>query len=189
MKPRRQRGDRDRAVAGGLVQAHGEAAPCGADEVDLHDHGRGPRESLVDAEQHVGDDDPAPRRRPHQQQRHRQADQPSRHEHRLAAHPIGKRPGEEVGDGFDRAEGDDEGERGGERGEPEDVVSRASGRTVRSWPIIPPTRALIATSSANCGRFARSPSRMGLPGAARCRSWPADERAPADRSPVSRDRR
>jgi hypothetical protein len=34
-----------------------------------------------------------------------------------------------------------------------------SGRTVRSWPSIPPTRALIATSSTNWGRFARNPRR------------------------------
>ena len=43
-------GDRDRAVARGLVQTHGEPAPCGADEVDLHDDGGGPGEPLVDAE-------------------------------------------------------------------------------------------------------------------------------------------
>ena len=130
-EPGRQRGDGDRAVAGGLVQAHRETAPGGADEVDLHDHRRRPGESLVDAEQHVGEDDPAPRRCPHQQQRHRQADQPARDQDRLAADPIGERPGEEVGGRLDRAEGDDERERGGERGEPEDVLRRAAaGRCV-----------------------------------------------------------
>ena len=36
-------GDGDRAVAGGFVEAHGEAAARGADEVDLHDHGRSTR--------------------------------------------------------------------------------------------------------------------------------------------------
>ena len=56
----RERGERDRAVAGGFVEAHREAAPGGADEVDLHDDRGRPGQSLVDAEQHVGEDDPAP---------------------------------------------------------------------------------------------------------------------------------
>jgi hypothetical protein len=37
----------------------------------------------------------------------------------------------------------------------------SNGRTVRSWPIMPPTSALTATSNTNCGRFSRSPNRMG----------------------------
>ena len=40
--------------------------------------------------------------------------------------------------------------------------SARSGRTVRSWPIIPPTRAFTPTSSRNWARFSRSPSRMGF---------------------------
>ena len=36
--------------------------------------------------------------------------------------------------------------------------SASSGRTVRSWPIMPPTRALTPTSSENWARFSRSPS-------------------------------
>ena len=44
----------------------------------------------------------------------------------------------------------------------------SSGRTVRSWPIIPPTSALTPTSSENWARFSRSPravisSRPSLP--------------------------
>ena len=40
--------------------------------------------------------------------------------------------------------------------------SASSGSTVRSWPIIPPTSALTPTSSENCARFSRRPSRIGL---------------------------
>ena len=39
--------------------------------------------------------------------------------------------------------------------------SARRGRTVRSWPIIPPTRALTATRRENWARFSRSPSRIG----------------------------
>ncbi len=53
-------GDGDGAVAGGFVEAHGEPAAGGADEVDLHDHGGRPGEPLVDTEQDVGEHDPAP---------------------------------------------------------------------------------------------------------------------------------
>ena len=41
------------------------------------------------------------------------------------------------------------------------VRTARSGRTVRSWPIIPPTRALTPTSSENCARFSRRPRRTG----------------------------
>src|ERR671925_387772 len=43
-------------------------------EVDLHDHGRGPREALVHAEQNVRRDDPRPARRPHHEEGNRGAD-------------------------------------------------------------------------------------------------------------------
>ena len=115
-------GEGDGAVAGGFVEAHGEPAAGRADEVDLHDHGGRPGEALVDAEQHVGEHHPAPRRRPHQQQRDRQADEPAGDEHRLAAEAVGEGAGEEVGRRLDDAEGDDERQRGGERGEPELLV-------------------------------------------------------------------
>ena len=44
---------------------------------------------------------------------------------------------------------------------PKTSVAR-SGTTVRSWPTIPPTRALTTTSSANWPTFARNP-RTGSP--------------------------
>ena len=40
--------------------------------------------------------------------------------------------------------------------------SASSGRTVRSWPSIPPTRAFTATSRTNCPRFSLSPSRSAV---------------------------
>ena len=55
-----ERGERDGAVAGGLVESHGQAALAGADEVDLHDDGGRPGQALIDAQQHVGRDHPAP---------------------------------------------------------------------------------------------------------------------------------
>ena len=54
---------------------------------------------------------------------------------------------------------------------PNTFVAR-SGRTVRSWPIIPPTSALMPTRSVNCARFARSPRRTaGLGRAAEFTCW------------------
>ena len=51
------------------------------------------------------------RRRPDQQQRHRDADDPAGDEHRLAPVAVRQRAGEEVGDRLHRAERGDEGER------------------------------------------------------------------------------
>ena len=68
-----------------------------ADQVDLHDHRGRPGQALVDAEQHVGRDHPAPGRRPDQQQRHRQADQPAGDQHGFAAVAVRQRAGGEVG--------------------------------------------------------------------------------------------
>ena len=44
------------------------------------------------------------------------------------------------------------------------VCSASSGTTVRSWPRVPPTSALTATSSENWARLARRPSRTPAPG-------------------------
>ena len=106
-----QGGGGDGEVAGGLVEAHGQAAAGRADEVDLHDDGGGPGQALVDAEQDVGGDDPAPGRRPDQQQRHGQADQPAGDQDGFAAVPVGQGAGGEVGQGLGDAERDDEGQR------------------------------------------------------------------------------
>ena len=112
-------GDRDAEVAGRLVQPEGEAAAGRPGEVDLHDDGHGPGEALVDAEQDVGRDDEAPRRREADEQRHRQRHEPAEHEQPLAADAVGERAGPEVGDGLREAEGDDEGQDRGGRVEAE----------------------------------------------------------------------
>src|SRR5213596_3275973 len=53
-QPAAQRGgDGDAAVPGGLVEAERQAAPARSYKVDLHHHGHGPGETLVDAEQDV----------------------------------------------------------------------------------------------------------------------------------------
>ena len=79
---------------------------AGPDQVDLHDDGGGPGQALVDAEQHVGGDDPSPGRGPDQQQRHGKADQPARDEDGFAAEAVGQGAGEVVGGGLGDAEGE-----------------------------------------------------------------------------------
>ena len=169
-----QGGGGDGEVAGGLVEAHGQAAAGRADEVDLHDDGGGPGQALVDAEQDVGGDDPAPGRCPDQHERDGQADQPAGDQDGFAAVAVGQGAGEEVGDGLGDAERDDVGQRGGVGGEVRRPASASSGSTVRSWPSMPPTRALTATSRLNWARLARSPSRMrrGVGGGGRSRGRP-----------------
>ena len=112
-------GTGDGEVAGGFVEAHGQAAAVRAGEVDLHDDGGGPGQALVDAEQHVSGDDPTPRRRPNNHQRYGDADEPTGEQDRFAAVAVGQGAGEEVGDGFGGAEGENVGQRGGVGGEVE----------------------------------------------------------------------
>jgi hypothetical protein len=107
------------AVAGGLVEAEREAAAARADEVDLHDHGHGPGEALVGAEQDVGGDDPRPARRDGDQQRDRQRERPARDQQTPAAEALGQRSGTEVGQRLGEPEGDDESEHGRAGGQPE----------------------------------------------------------------------
>lgn len=108
--PGQERGDRDCSVACGLVQSHGQSALTGADQVDLHHHCGRPGQALVDAEQNVGEDDPAPGRCPDDQQRHGKGEQPSGDEDGFAAEPIGERASEVVGSRLGDAERCDVGE-------------------------------------------------------------------------------
>jgi hypothetical protein len=55
-------GDRDRAVARGLVQAHPQPPAPRSDEVDLRDHRSRPREPLVHAQDPASHHDPCPGR-------------------------------------------------------------------------------------------------------------------------------
>src|SRR5438477_436335 len=75
-------------------------------------------QALVDTEQHVGEHDPAPARRPDDEQGHREPGEPDRDEQRLAADPVGELPGEQVGERFDDAKADQEGQDDGLRDEP-----------------------------------------------------------------------
>jgi hypothetical protein len=70
----RVRRDADSKIAGELVDAHCKTASLRTDEIDLHDHGHRPAEALIDPEQHVGEDDPAPCRGEHQEKGHRNRD-------------------------------------------------------------------------------------------------------------------
>jgi hypothetical protein len=119
-----QRGHRDCAVAGSFVEAHRESTLRRSDEIDLHDHRRRPRQPLVHAEKHVGDDDPTPRRCPDQQQRNRQSDDPAGHEDWLASEAVRERAGKEVRGRLHDAECDDERESGREGHEPEGVLGQ-----------------------------------------------------------------
>jgi hypothetical protein len=91
------------------------------DQVDLHDHCRRPRQSLVHAEEQVRGDDPGPRRRPDQQERHRQSDQPAGDEDRLATEAVGKRASDEVRAGLREPERQEKRQHGRGPGESEDV--------------------------------------------------------------------
>ena len=120
----RQRRDRDGTVAGGFVEPHRQAALRGSGEVDLHDHRGGPGHALAHAEQHVGDQDPTPRGRGHQQQRDGHGDQPTGDENRFAPEAVAQRARDEVSDGLRGTERDDERQRRGVRGEVEDVLGQ-----------------------------------------------------------------
>src|SRR3712207_7273513 len=49
-----------RSIADRLVEPHRQATSLCSGQVDFHDHGHRPAQPLVDAEQHVGEHDPAP---------------------------------------------------------------------------------------------------------------------------------
>ena len=70
-----------------------------------------------DAQQNVGGDDPAPRRRKHDQQRHRQAYDPPRYQDLLTADLIAHLPGEQVRQRLRCTERDDERQDGRARGQ------------------------------------------------------------------------
>jgi len=100
----------DREVAGELVQPHREAAILRSGEIDLHDDRGRPGESLAHAEQRVGGEHPRPRRRPHQQERHRGRNDPAGHQHVLATEAVREPSCEVVRERLGDAEHDDEGE-------------------------------------------------------------------------------
>ena len=166
-------------IACEFIEAHGKAARFGADKVDFHDDRHRPGEALIDAEQRVGGDDPAPARRPDDHEWDRQPDEPAEHEHMLAALDIGKMSGDQIGDGLDDAEADDEGEHGRRRGDLEFL--RADQRHDRPFdPTMPPTKALMRTSSENCCQLARSP--RTTPGADGLETVPLIRRPPSCRN-------
>jgi hypothetical protein len=101
-------GDADGEIAGKLIQADGKTARFGPDEIDLHDDGHRPGKPLIDAEQGVGGDDPAPAGRPHDHERNREPEEPTEDENTLAAPDIGELPGDQVGKRLDDSEADDE---------------------------------------------------------------------------------
>ena len=79
---------------------------------------------------------------------------------RLRPEAVGELPGDEVGERLHHAEADDEGDDSVVEAIPNSSAP-ISGTTVRSMPTMPPTKALIRTSSANCRQFSLSPRRAG----------------------------
>ena len=74
---------------------------------------------LADAEEDVRGQDPAPGRRPHQEERHRRRDEPPGDEDVLAPEAIREAAGELVRERLGHAEDDDERQDGGSGGEVE----------------------------------------------------------------------
>src|SRR5262249_34805914 len=147
-------------VAGKFIEAHRQTARFGPNQIDLHDNGHRPRETLIDAEQRVGGNNPFPTWCPHHHERHWQSEQPTDNEHAFAPPNVGKMTRHKVGKRLDDAELTMK--------ETTNVVEAIlnssepiSGTTVRSRPTMPPTKALIRTRSENCGQLARRP-RMTL---------------------------
>ena len=119
----REGGGSDAEIPRRLVEAEREAAPRRAGQVDLHDDGHRPGETLVDAEQHVGGDDERPRRRKADEHRDRHGDEPAEYQQPLASDAIGERPGSEVRDRLGETEGHHEGEDRRRRGELEVMLA------------------------------------------------------------------
>jgi hypothetical protein len=101
-------GQRDAAVARGLVEAERQPAAPRANQVDLHHHGHGPRQALVDAQQDVGRDDPAPARRHGDQQRDGQRHGPAGDQQAPPSGALRERSRAEVRERLGETEGDDE---------------------------------------------------------------------------------
>jgi hypothetical protein len=74
---------------------------------------------LIDAEQHVGEHDPPPRRCPDDEEGNGETDQPASDQHRLSSISIAERAREEVRRSLHESERDDERKRDGEATESE----------------------------------------------------------------------
>jgi hypothetical protein len=115
----RIRGERHRQIAGELVQAHGEPALSGPDEVDLLDDGGRPREPLVHPKQNIREHNPRPGRGPDHEKGHRDANEPAGDQDSLAAELVSELAGEEVRHRLDDSERRDERQRSAFRREAE----------------------------------------------------------------------
>ena len=107
-EPRDPRHQADGHVPRELVQTEGETPSPWADEVDLHDHSHRPSHRLVGAQQHVREVDPPPRGRKDDEKRHRQREQPTDDEDRLATDAIRQSRGNEIQQRLGDAKTDDE---------------------------------------------------------------------------------
>src|SRR5665811_550100 len=114
----------DAEVSRGFVEAHGQSAPVRADEVHFHHHGGGPGQSLADAEDDVGCDDPSPGWSEDEQQGHGDGDQPAGDQHGFAPVPVGEGAGKVVGAGLGQTEGQDVGQRARVQIQMEHLVSQ-----------------------------------------------------------------
>src|SRR4029450_5484274 len=101
-------GSRQGEVSGELVQAHREPTPRRSDEVDLHDHGRRPREPLTDTQKPIRDEHPRPRWRPHEEEWYWDGHEPPAYKDLSAPNAIGESSSQVVGNCLRRAKHDDE---------------------------------------------------------------------------------
>src|SRR5690348_10729731 len=153
-------------VSSKFIEAHRQAAGFRPNQIDFHNHGHRPGESLIDAEQRVGGNDPFPTRCPHHHEWHRQPEQPAMTSTRFRPQTSARWPETKLASALTTPKL--------AMKETTKVVEAIlnssepiSGTTVRSRPTMPPTNALIRTSRENCGQLARSPRlTRGAPSAA-----------------------
>jgi hypothetical protein len=147
-EPGCESGQPDGGVASELVEPHGAAPFVVARELDSHQHGRRPRESLVDSQQQVGRDDPPPRGRLHQKERHGKTHQPSCDEDASRTEALGQQAGDEVAGGLAKPKLTRKREVASPDESPNSPSARRGIRD-RSWPTRGPTSALMPITRAN----------------------------------------
>ena len=92
------------------MNAHRQSPAGWPHQVDLHNDRGGPTQTLVDAQQHIGEHNPSPGWSEDDQKWHGQSKQPARDEHPLATNTVTESARKEVGSRFDDAEAHNEGE-------------------------------------------------------------------------------
>ena len=101
-----------------------------------------PRQRSAVPQEPVREKDPAPRRRPHEQERNGARDDPSEDEEQLASQRVGEATCDAIDGRLGDAENDDEGQNRGARGVME-LALGDRGKMLRSMPTIAPTNVAL----------------------------------------------